>query len=585
MSQLSRGILQKLFHKVHTKADGPVVLQATAVKSVNVQGVERVRVKCSDGQFENQMAMFSGKIESLPAFSVFKMTNWNVSSQGAPDKTILQIESFDIIQQPAEVQNKKLGNPTVWKFTGEALSMETNFPKKTGSGANKENNKPMPEGGRYMAIQALTPYMNKWTIKGRITQKSDMREWNNARGSGKLFSFTIADETSDMKVTAFKDDAEKFIEMITKGKIYQITNGNLKAKNAQFNKTEHDYELTLNRNSVIDEMDDDDEVPKQRYNFIKINTLEQKEKFNAVDIIAIIKAADENVTMIHIKSRNEDSPKREISMVDDSMSTVKCTLWGDAAINFEMTNVGKVVALKDAVVGDFGGRSLSMGRNGEIAYGFKDDVRAETLTNWWMDAQSDNFNSLSQGTGGRKETIVPLSTLLAGDNFQGDKPYYFTCKGVVTFLRKENVLYKACPGKNGAECKKKLIDEGNGNFRCEKCDFTTPDFVYRMIVNAQIGDHSHSSFMTFFAEQGEQLLNIKSADLGKQMEEMEGDQFDNTMGQACFKEFIINARAKPEMYQDEQKIKITASKIADIDYIQYGNQLINEAVTEGRLRD
>lgn len=47
--------------------------------------------------------------------------------------------------------------------------------------------------------------------------------------------------------------------MITKGKIYQITNGNLKAKNAQFNKTEHDYELTLNRNSVIDEMDDDDE--------------------------------------------------------------------------------------------------------------------------------------------------------------------------------------------------------------------------------------------------------------------------------------------------------------------------------------
>lgn len=131
-----------------------------------------------------------------------------------------------------------------------------------------------------------------------------------------------------------------------------------------------------------------------------------------------------------------------------------------------------------------------------------------------MDAQSDNFNSLSQGTGGRKETIVPLSTLLAGDNFQGDKPYYFTCKGVgecyflkklrvtnycihlnlyilnnafiVTFLRKENVLYKACPGKNGAECKKKLIDEGNGNFRCEKCDFTTPDFVYRMIVNAQV---------------------------------------------------------------------------------------------------
>jgi len=36
-----------------------------------------------------------------------------------------------------------------------------------------------------------------------------MREWNNARGSGKLFSFTIADDTSDLKVTSFKEDAER----------------------------------------------------------------------------------------------------------------------------------------------------------------------------------------------------------------------------------------------------------------------------------------------------------------------------------------------------------------------------------------
>ena len=67
--------------------------------------------------------------------------------------------------------------------------------------------------------------MNKWTIKGittillyllmillaRCTQKGEMRSWNNAKGSGKLFSFTVLDESCDLKVTAFKDDADKYV--------------------------------------------------------------------------------------------------------------------------------------------------------------------------------------------------------------------------------------------------------------------------------------------------------------------------------------------------------------------------------------
>ena len=93
--------------------------------------------------------------------------------------------------------------------------------------------------------------------QGRITRKGYMREWNNARGSGKFFSFTIADETSDLKVTSFKEEAEKFYSMVEKGKVYQITNGTLKGKNAKFNNTDHDFELTLNRMSLLEECPDD----------------------------------------------------------------------------------------------------------------------------------------------------------------------------------------------------------------------------------------------------------------------------------------------------------------------------------------
>ena len=82
--------------------------------------------------------------------------------------------------------------------------------KKKAIPSGKENTKPSGSSGRYVAIQTLTPYMNKWTIKGRVTQKDKtMRTWKNAKGEGCLFGFVIADETCDMKVTSFKEEAEK----------------------------------------------------------------------------------------------------------------------------------------------------------------------------------------------------------------------------------------------------------------------------------------------------------------------------------------------------------------------------------------
>jgi replication factor A1 len=37
--------------------------------------------------------------------------------------------------------------------------------------------------------------LSRWTIKARVTQKSDIKHWSNAKGEGKLFSVTFMDET------------------------------------------------------------------------------------------------------------------------------------------------------------------------------------------------------------------------------------------------------------------------------------------------------------------------------------------------------------------------------------------------------
>jgi hypothetical protein len=47
---------------------------------------------------------------------------------------------------------------------------------------------------RTVPISQLNPYQNRWTIKVRITAKSDIKSYHNDKGDGKLCSFDIMDE-------------------------------------------------------------------------------------------------------------------------------------------------------------------------------------------------------------------------------------------------------------------------------------------------------------------------------------------------------------------------------------------------------
>lgn len=63
-------------------------------------------------------------------------------------------------------------------------------------------------------IVGLSPYQNKWVVKVRVTSKSPIRQWSNARGEGKLFSMDLTDESGEIRATAFKEQCDKFYDMI-----------------------------------------------------------------------------------------------------------------------------------------------------------------------------------------------------------------------------------------------------------------------------------------------------------------------------------------------------------------------------------
>jgi replication factor A1 len=55
-----------------------------------------------------------------------------------------------------------------------------------------------------------------------VTQKSNIRSWSNSRGEGTLFSMNLLDESGEIKATAFKEQVDKFYEMIEVNKVCNI---------------------------------------------------------------------------------------------------------------------------------------------------------------------------------------------------------------------------------------------------------------------------------------------------------------------------------------------------------------------------
>ena len=104
------------------------------------------------------------------------------------------------------------------------------------------------------AIEAISPYTHKWTIKARCTYKSDVKTWHNKNGEGKLFSVNLLDESGEIRATGFKDQCDQLYDVFEKGQVYYISNCSVKLAKKQFSNVNNDYELTFQNDSVVEKV-------------------------------------------------------------------------------------------------------------------------------------------------------------------------------------------------------------------------------------------------------------------------------------------------------------------------------------------
>jgi replication factor A1 len=404
-------------------------------------------------------------------------------------------------------------------------------------------------------IEGLSPYAHKWTIKARVVSKSDIKTWNKQSGEGKLFSVNLLDESGEIKATGFNDQCDMFYDILQEGSVYYISAPcRVQLAKKQFSNLPNDYELSFEKDTQIEKAEDQDNVPQIRYNFTTIGALQEVEKESTVDVIGVLKEV-QDVTQIVSKTTQKPFDKRELTMVDDSGFSVRLTIWGKTAVAFDV-NPESIVAFKGCKVGDFGGRNLSLLSSGSMTVD-PDIAEAHKLKGWYdstgrMDQFSTHQNMTGAGTAGGRQDVTKIVAQVRDENLgMNDNPDYFALKGTLAFIKHEGTIaYPACSTEG---CNKKVTDNNDGTWRCEKCDVNHPSPNYRLILSLNVNDHTGQLWLSCFDDIGRMIMGGMDGNQLMDLKENDNVAFEKAFQNVNGKTYNFKIRAKTETYQDQAR--------------------------------
>jgi replication factor A1 len=429
-------------------------------------------------------------------------------------------------------------------------------------------------GPKITMISQLNMYQNRFTIKARVTSKSDIRTWSNAKGEGSLFSMDVLDSSGmDIRVTMFKEAVEKFYNFFIVGSVYTITGGKLKVANMQYNTCKSSLEMTLDQNAEVHKVDDAGDIQVQAYDFVKISDLEQVEEKRNVDLIAIVQEVSD-VQSLTSKKTGQELQKCDVTLIDDTGVQIRLTLWGHQAMTAKDALDGnKVVAFRRARVSDYGGKSLS-GGDMHIEPRISE---TEALRQWWstQGSRAGAVKSLSNsgGAGGKmdnfndRKSIADIKNQNMGYN-NAEKGDFLSFKGRFTFLKKDKeggAWYTACPNKE-EPCRNrvKVTQTTDGNWQCDRCHGTYPTCTRKWLFTGTVSDDRASTWVSIFDEQAYQLLGVTADDVFAQYENQ--DVYDGYFAKAQHTEWVFKCRVKNEMVNDEPRVKTQVVRMDPVDY-------------------
>ncbi|KAI7725592.1 hypothetical protein M8C21_019268 [Ambrosia artemisiifolia] len=437
---------------------------------------------------------------------------------------------------------------------------------------------------RIIPIAALNPYQGKWTIKARVTAKSDLRRYSNAKGDGKVFSFDLLDsDGGEIRATCFNTVADQFYNQIEVGKVYYISRGNIKPAQKAFNHLKNDYEITLDQMSTIQPcFDDDNSIPGQQFHFRSIGEVEGMDSNTILDIIGVVYSITPPST---IMTKNQtETQKRSLSLKDMSGRSIDLTLWGnfcnvDGQKIQTMLDSGQfpVIAVKSARVHEYNGKSIGTISSSQLS--IEPDLPEAHKLKEWFNSVGRNAPTISMSRESVLQTDKKTLSQIKDEKLgTSEKPDWITVNATILHIRPESFCYTACSIEvGGKKCAKKVVNNGDGKWRCDKCDQTVDECDYRYLLQIQLQDHTGLAWVTAFQESGEDIIGVPAKDLHLiKHEEQDDDKFTEIVRNALFNKFSFKLKVKEESYGDEQRVKSTISKAEKIKFSSNTKALLQE---------
>lgn len=456
--------------------------------------------------------------------------------------------------------------------------------------SNGHSDQPSKKGSsRLISIESLSPFLPNWRLLARVTKKSDIREYvskaNN--NNGRLFNLILNDETGDIAATGFTEAVTNFYDKIVEGQQYYFSNFEVRDANQRFNQTSHSFELYFKNDSTVEPATDTEkQLPSVFFNFVESIADLKNHKVNSnVDVVAVASSIGDVQTLTS-KSSSIPYTKRDIELIDDSGKTIKLTLWGNDAEKFQHPK-GTVVGVKGARLSDFNGLSLSATR-AAVVYTDPDEPRAHRLKGWYQatgasDVKHESVSNDVQDGGssqGQSSPRITIEQVLTDRLGRSEKADFFKVKARISSIGQRTIAYPSCT--NG-DCKKKVIEESDGQWRCEKCEITIPEPQYRFILNLVLSDPTSEELgiqVTAFDEVGRVLYGNRAKELVEIQRETNGGDFNRELANELRviqgNEYLWSIKGTLDHYNGEERVRFTVLSANQVDIFSEASQLLAE---------
>nr|XP_023024582.1 replication protein A 70 kDa DNA-binding subunit-like [Leptinotarsa decemlineata] len=389
---LSKGSLEVIMREGEFPTPIMQVLGSKKITS-GTGNKERFRMLLSDGKNSINFAMLTTQINDkvsssgLETFTVIKIDKYITSlinNSGKGKTRVLLILDMTVLHEGSEV-GERIGLPSPLNETSDS-SKAVPTPKQNPHTSNKPSASNVTvamdisenitsQNTVTQPISSLSPYHNKWAIKARVTNKSIIRTWSNSRGEGKLYSMDRIDESGEIRLTAFRDQVDKYYDFIQVDKVYFISKCQLKPANKQYSTLKNDYEMTMT---------------SETYDFVTIDKIANAEDNSLIDVVGVTKSVEELQTF-QARSTGRELKKKEVLLVDQSKTGITLTLWGSDAENFDGVN-NPVIVLKSVKIGEFGGgKHISMISSSTLQV--NPEMKECYRLRGWYDSQGSSFEA------------------------------------------------------------------------------------------------------------------------------------------------------------------------------------------------